>query len=278
MEWKDKSWDKKNISKYNLAVQISKSYIRLANSDAKSEKVIALAQVPFMWNNEFISDKFLATLKTSGIPISKKYAKVNFCIENDCFCLMPESLVNIENLKDILSINCAIPLNDFVQKDIYKPEQIGIIYSVNEKLKNWIKTHFPSSTLKHTAFYILETFVHKINNSNNSIFIYLQSNILYALVVINHKIHLLNTYYCNNAADILYYTTAIMDALNLPVDNVNLYISGEISKTGETIDTLKNYYPKIYFIENAIQTHLPNTINRFENHFYTLIINQLLCE
>ena len=173
MEWKDKSWDKKNISKYNLAVQISTSYIRLANSDAKSNKIIALAQVPFIWNNEFVADKFVNAAQSSGIPISKKYAKTNFCIENDCFTLMPDALVANDNLTDILAINANIPINNTVQKDVFKTEQIALIYSVNSQLKNWIKTHFPSSSLKHSCYYILETFVHKINNVNTNILLYL---------------------------------------------------------------------------------------------------------
>ncbi len=278
MEWKDKNWDKKNISKYHLAVQISSTHIRLANSDAKSNKILAVAQVPFMWNNEFIADKFLLAVQSSGIPISKKYAKVNFCIENDCFTLMPEALTASDNLTDILAINCSISANDLVQKDIFKPEQIALIYSVNIQLKNWIKTHFPSSSLKHSCYYILETFVHKINNVNTNILLYLQSTILYILVVKNGKTILLNTYYNTNSNDLLYYTTAVTDALNIPTDDFNLYISGEISKSGETVNLLKNYFTKFYFIDNAFSANLPSIISGKENHFYALIFNQLLCE
>jgi hypothetical protein len=278
MEWKDKSWDKKNISKYHLAVQISTSYIRLANSDAKNNKILALAQVPFLWNNEFIADKFLLAIQSSGIPISKKYAKVSFCIENNCFTLMPESLTSNDNLSDILSINCSISANDFVQKDIFKPEQIALIYSINIQLKNWIKTHFPSSSIKHSGYYLLESFVHKISPTNTSLVAYLQSNLLYVLVTKNGKVNLLNSYFCSNSSDLLYYITAVTDALNIATDNLNLYLSGEIAKTGESVEVLKNYFTKFYFIDNALSANLPQLINGKENHFYSLICNQLLCE
>ena len=278
MEWKDKNWDKKNISKYHLAVQISSTHLRLANSDAKSNKILAIAQVPFMWNNEFIADKFLLAVQSSGIPISKKYAKVNFCIENDCFTLMPEALTASDNLTDILAINCSISANDLVQKDIFKPEQIALIYSVNIQLKNWIKTHFPSSTIKHASYYLLESFVHKISSTGISVVVYLQSNRLYILVTKNGQVNLLNSYYCTTSSDLLYYTTAVTDALNIPTDGFNLYLSGEIAKTGETVDVLKNYFAKFYFIDNALSANLPQFINGKENHFYSLICNQLLCE
>lgn len=257
-EWLSKQLNKNTLEEYHLRIVLHQSFFALGVSSLNKAALIAYAHIPCKWNFEvFDKEEFLSIVKSSGIPFSKKYARVSFVFHHQYFTLFPASLDLPEINQSALGLNCAIE-GSSVLKNNMPQQNINVLFAVHTPLYDWLKKHFPGANFKHHACVAAKYFFN-FTQAGEQHKVFMQKDGQELLVVIYKGQQLLwnNAYQVHHENDILYFLSAVLQDLTIPPNGMQLYVFGKLTQEKNTTQLLQNYFPEMHLLSTPAELAIP---------------------
>ncbi|MDR2064959.1 MAG: DUF3822 family protein [Prevotellaceae bacterium] len=253
----DRKFDSKKISKYRLSIQISLDGFLFcifdANNFCLAVKILKIEKTDI--DNLFVTEPLLA----------KRFSTVKCIVVNQKSTLVPNNCFDKNKSGEYLKFVCSINDEKIFSHKIRKTGAY-CVFAVDKDIYETVKKYQPQ-----TEFYNqnIPLICSALSNKGKNMFVFFESKTIDIVVADNGKLLLQNSYKVESTGDAIYFVAAVKKILNIEPDNI--YLSGKTNEyeREEFSSFFEKTKPEIYKdmifitgIENALLLTLLDKLNK----------------
>ena len=249
---------KSDAYKYALCMELRTGSFSYAIINEVEQKVVFSKKIEF----KTLSNENLNRLLDAA-HFDLEYKSISVSISTDRTTLVPDSIFNTSDPKDIFKLNHIEPIDNIEYARI--PE-LGIV-TIYE-LPNWIKTTFVKRFLKIKIVHHSSVLLKGIFNKPSKLpaaHVFKEEDLFYLVLTEQGKLNYFNLFKSSEINDLVYYYLFVLDQKELDPDTIPLHVYG-IKPTNKIIGQLNNLLSKPSIVHSA---------ENQQSHF--ILTNQLLC-
>ena len=261
-----------NSQQYTLSIRVTSSGFCFCVLDNVARQFI------FFKNKAFDSLNIaeIEQLVNADPIFNYPYKKIIIAYGGQSYSLMPSELFDAEKAKEIISFNQSLQAGETVRYEQLLKTNIINIYSVPENLLQFLMPKFPNASIIHQSTLLIgDTIRQSQEQQAKQLHIDVHGGFFYATIVDNGKLILSNSFVYENATEFAYFVLNLFSKFDLNQDETHLFFSGNISKTGDEVDILKNYVRHIIFTEVSGYSFIPQ-FQELPHHEFSKLLK--LCE
>lgn len=192
------------------------------------------------------------------------------------FTLLPSSFYEPEKARDLLEFNIGKnPDETVITNDV---EDIKLVYSIPNDIKNTIDKLFPSHNLKHIGYSTVKLFFNHFQLKNAELFLNIHNGQTEIVIKKDKKPLLYNVFNTLSDEDVLYYLLFSVEQFNLNPSTVKVAIAANRETSDTLFTAVKKYIKNVDFAVSDKLIIRKEELEKLPHHFYFTSLNRLLCE
>ncbi len=261
-----------------LSIFVSSNSFQYAIFNNEFKNVVALQDVEFNEDKlpEYDAIEMIALLCNNSLLYQKKFEKVNICILNIQFTLLPESFADATDMNELLNFTNG---QSKVGKSLtHKTKQCNFSYKLSNDWIDFFGKTFPNASIRHSGAVQIGLLFEHLSLVNTNLFLSIRTSLIEISVKKNNQLLFYNVFSFESKEDILYYLLSTMEQMELNPLSCKLSIASELETNDELIKIIKKYIKEVEFCVLDKSITFQKTNNQLPNHFYFTLLNQHLCE
>ena len=163
------------------------------------------------------------------------------------FCFYPSLLFKEEERRAILELGTQVHSTDIIYSQEMLSKDTQLIYSLSFNVLKWLEQNFPDAQITHQA-----DLWDKFSQNLDSIecFLHLEETYFELYIGSREKLLFYKQHYYKTKEELLYWMLQSFEAQQILATEVNLFVSGELNLTEESLDLLKRYIGNVSSYSN----------------------------
>lgn len=261
-----------------LSIFVSSNTFQYAIFTNEFKNVVALQDVAFNEDKlaEYDAIEMIALLCNNSLLNQKKFEKVNICILNNQFTLIPESFANATDINELLNFTNGQSIAG--KSFTHKTKQCNFSYKLSNDWIDFFGKTFPNASIRHSGAVQISLLFEQFSLLSTNLFLAIHTSQIEISVKKNNQFLFYNVFSFESEEDILYYILFTIEQLELNPLSSKLVVAAELETKNSLIKSIKKYIKEVEFcvLDKSIQ--FQNNNNQLPNHFYFTLLNQHLCE
>jgi hypothetical protein len=225
-------------------------------------------------HSDELCDLFLQFVNENGFN-KTNYKNIIVNWAGDHFTLVPSSFYDSEKAKEMLQFNIGnIEGESTFTNDI---NDIKLVFSIPEELKNSLDRTFPNHSFKHIGYSSMKLFFTHFQLKNADVFLNIHQGQTEVLIKKDKKPVLYNIFKTQNDEDILYYLLFSIEQFDLNPTDLKLFISANKPVTDNLFSAIKKYVRNVDFTVSDKMIIRKEAFSQTPHHYYFSVLNSLLC-
>ena len=243
-----------NSQQYTLSIRVTSGGFCFCVLDNTSRQFIFFKNKAF----DSLNTSEIEQLINADLIFNYPYKKIIITYGGQSYSLMPYELFDANKATEILSFNQSLQTGETVKHEQVLKTNIINIYSIPENLLQFLSRKFPDASILHQSTVLISDAIRQSQEQQaKQLHIDVHADFFYATIVDNGNLILSNSFTYENTAEFAYFVLNLFSKFDLNQDETHLFFSGNISKTGDEVDMLKNYIGKIIFAEVSGYSFIP---------------------
>ncbi len=200
--------------------------------------------------------------------------------QNKYSTLIPQPLFSEDHKNLYLGFNQPFQENSRIVFDEVKNNEAVNVYYLPNLVVEKAKDFWPNVNLLHFSTGLIESLSINFKNKvdTKTLFVNLRDDCFDLVYFKENKLHYYNSFDFLTKEDFIYFLLISIDQLMLNPEDVNLIISGDISKTDDTYSMIHQYIKNYSFISRNDNYNYSYVLDELKYHKYYTLFNALQCE
>jgi hypothetical protein len=276
----DKTFDSTKTKDFHLSVQISPDGLYFAILDLIKGKYIVLNGYNFFLKRPRLLLKQVKEIVDKDNLLRLEYKSIEILYSTGIFTLVPAAFYSEKDEIAVMGFNHSIEKGFIVRKTYFQRTGAWCLFAMPESLDEYLETIFPSATIRHNLFPLIENGLK--GNLNHPLRQQIHLNFLrdyFEIAVINgSRLLECNIFNYQTERDILYYVLYIFDQLKLLPEESEVIIHGHLPQVSPVYHLLKKYIRKTSFAKFESIFQHSYTFNQLPDHYFSSLLNVYKCE
>jgi len=277
----DKSFKESQTRSYKLSIQLWYNGLVFTVYNSEKNKFLGVESYSFS-DIESINQipSFLGKVLNNRPSFAFPYESVFLMYQNSFSTLIPLPLFNEEQKNLYLGFNQPFQENSRIVFDDVKNSEAVNIYYLPNLLVEKAKDFWPNVSILHFSTGLIESLSVNFKNKvdTKTLFVNLNDSSFDLVYFKENKLHYYNSFDFLTKEDFIYFLLISLDQLLLNPEDVNLIISGNISKTDDTYRMIHQYIKNYSFIPRNDNYNYSYVLDELQYHQYYTLFNALQCE
>lgn len=276
----DKTFDSTKTKDCHLSVQISPDGLYFAILDLVKGKYIVLNGYNFFLKRARLLLKQVKEIVEKDVLLRMEYNSIEVLYSTGIFTFVPVTFYAEKDLAGVVSFNHSLEKGFIIRKTLFQRTGAWCLFAVPESLSEYLETIFPSGTIRHNLFPLIENALkHNLNHpSRCQIHLNFFRDYFEIAVIDGAKLRNCNIFNYQNERDILYYVLYIFDQLKLSSEESEIVIHGHLPQVSPVYHLLKKYIRKTSFARYESVFQHSYTFNQVPDHYFSSLLNIYKCE
>jgi len=205
----------------------------------------------------------------------KKFEKVNICVLNNKFTLLPEAFAESTDMNALMNFSGGEQFNNKILQ--HKTKYCYFCYAIPIDWLDYFGKTFPQASIRHAAAVNVSLLFEQFSLSQTQLYLNLHQSQLEISVKTNNQFIFYNVFSFESKEDILYFLLFTMEQLNLNPLVCKLSIAGQLETNDDLIKSIKKYVKSVDFCVLDKSVTIANKTTAIPNHYYFTLLNQHLC-
>jgi hypothetical protein len=261
-----------------LSVQVGPSSFMYAISTHSFKNVIELCHVEItrLANSTFDLVEKISFLVNNYRLASRKFEKVNICISNTEFTILPRAYAVEGEIRAYLEFATgADPSKKTLQHNI---RNVSFCFALEPELLSYFERVFPHASLRHSGAVNIELFFSQYSIVNQNLYLTIGEGYIELVAKEKNELLFYNVFNCENDEDVLYYFLFMVEQFQLNPLYIKLSLAGERAVSDDLIKSIKLYVKHVDFCVTGSAVHRDGELTTLPQHYYFTLLNQHLCE
>ena len=275
----DEAFHPKLSKSYHLAMQAGADGMYYTVLDPAINKYVLLETFTF----QGIHDTHDIAQSIENVIAQKEnlrllYKGVSFAMINNRSTLVPNPLFDNEKKAKYLGFNHALEKDEEVLVDMMKNIEAKNIFALSGEIKNAIKKHHSYASFHHFSTPLIDGLVSQYKNQNGKkVVVHIQASHFEIVVLEGKSLVFYNTFNYASGEDFIYYLLFVCEQLKLNPEQMELILTGEITRESSIYNLLFKYVRNVKFGDRPEAFQYSAKTDLFQKHFYRNIFSQYLC-
>lgn len=236
-------------SQHTLSILIHRNGLSYAIADSNHKSIIALGSHDFMDHSpEEELHQFVSNYLGEKKIIGSSFSDIRVCYVNNLSSFVPLALFDTNKKGSYLEKHVDIRKQDYVSVDVISSLQIASVYIPYVNVNNMLLESFGKFSYVHCSSLLLEVLSKgPIANTQAFWFVHIQFDLAYFFILQSGKLQFYNVFHWHNEKDILYYAMAVAKDNSLALDQITLWMSGQVIAGDQNHQLLSKYIYEIDF-------------------------------
>ena len=201
--------------------------------------------------------------------LQKDFSSVLVVHENNLSTLVPNKYFSEDKLLEYLNFNIKTLATDYIAFDDVQKINAKNVYVPYIPINNYLFQNFGAFEYKHHTTIFIEKLLSLSSSEEKKVYVNVSSKNFDGVVIQNKKLQFSNSFDFETKEDFIYYILFTFEQLNLDVEKVKLYFSGDIELESEIYNSTYQYIRNIFFLES--NNSIFNTISYSKHSNYILL-------
>lgn len=247
----DSRFEPENLSQFRLFVLAGPIRMHICVVDADNNRCLTFEsyQTEDNGSSQHFIERVEQIIDTHPYLSARFWKSIHFCIANDKFTLIPESLFKAENCANYLKLNCEIDLEvEDLKYFVHKQAGIVNVFSMPKHYEKLARSFYPGKKIHfiHHTSPLMETCMRLPVSSGSSLLICVGYEFMTILVKDQYQLRFCNKFFFKTDEDFLYYLFLVIEELGL-TPYAQMILFGEINPKASKFLELKKYFPNAVF-------------------------------
>lgn len=193
--------------------------------------------------------------------LKSKADKVVVIYHHKTFSWVPKALFNPDNLSDYLKYNTKLLAQDYLDYDALESKEMVNVYVPYTNINNYFFDRYGDFTFLHSSTVFLAAISNRFAKAQVQVVAHLEDATLMLGALSQNKVLLINSYSVTSPEDFAYYLLFIMEQLQLKGEDVQLTLSGPISKEDDYYLLAYRYVKEVDLLEDDQQPFLLKNVD-----------------
>ena len=253
----------------NLLIELSDFGMSILTYSKKLNKIFGIT-VNLFEDDDIIEDNVYNVLQNISEPFS--FETILFFYSIKSFLLVPQKFYHADLNKEMLSLIHGDQIEAKILVDHIEKEDIFNVYRIDEKLHNAILIGLPNAKFMHTTSVQLQK-----RGPGSYIIAIVFYNTIKTILYHNDQLVLVQQFSFNSPQDVAYHLLNICQQNELKPAEIELWLSGMITKESNLFQQLHNYFLNISFMSASETYSLDNEMRDIPAHFFSHLSELALC-
>jgi len=208
------------------------------------------------------------------------YLDFYFLIQNNYSTLIPSPLFDKKNKNLYLGFNQPFQEDHRIVFDQLKNTETANVYYLPNPIAEKVKEFWPNARIHHYSSALIEglsiNFKNKIDS--NSLFIDLHEDNFDLVYFKENRLSYYNNFQFRTKEDFIYFLLSTIEQLMLNPEEVQLIMMGNIDKSTQNYEMIRQYIRHSEFIPRNENFHYSYMLDDVLHHNYYTLYNLLQCE
>jgi len=194
----------------------------------------------------------------NDLQLQKDFSSVLVIHQNNLSTLVPNDYFIEDKLSEYLNFNIKTLATDFITFDDVNCINAKNIFVPYVNINNYLFQNFGEFEYKHHISVLIKNLINNTESKEKSVFVNVSKTNFDVIVLENDALLFSNTFSFETKEDFIYYILFTFEQLNLEVEKIALYFTGDIEKESEIYKITYQYIRNVFFLEskNSIFNHL----------------------
>ena len=264
------SFAQHNLSNVELIVEVNNDYLVLALSKIDDKKIIAYEYFEFNAEGENWNTIFSEAKAQSKIFLSD-YATCRLFYNVPEMLVVPALYDDEENAKTYLNTFYGnLKTNAVEINKLQAFNNVSIVYSVDEQLKQIIDDSFKPASVQHTCSKLLQKIYRTEQNENRkNLHLFFYNKMFVVVLVKNTQLQFIKPVNYTLPNDMLYFILNVIKQYGVNIDDVQLKVAGFINIDSAELAALQNYFAHVIIQKPTEANSAEHFFNNFPEHYFT---------
>ena len=245
--------NKENHISKRLSIQISLNGFSFCIINIESNKIEEIKQTDFRtkFSPEQTLHEIIKEFDKSPL-LQNNFNGIEVIYDSDLYTFVPKALFDPSNQREYLRYSIKTLATDYITHDNIKQHELINVYIPYTNINNYIFERFGSFDYYHATTLLVEQLLQKEkNNSETSVFAYINNSNFHLIAVQNGRLKICNTFVHETAEDFLYYLMFTAEQLQLNPEEFSLFLLGDIHSDHPYYKIAYNYIRNIQLLRNT---------------------------
>lgn len=215
-----------------LSIQLSLNGLSFCTLDPYHQEVTRYEHLDFGWEIDTQDLGIKLSQFIGDHQIDKyTYQAIQVVHTNHLFGVVPQSLFDPQYLNSYVKYNTALLANDTLSHDLIQPWDIQVVYVPFANANNLIFDRFGSFEYHHHTELLFKTLrPGLLDNSESTLLIHLQGQLMTIMVFQGKKLLLVNVFKAFTEEDFMYYLLFVGEQIQLDIHKTQFIASGALNE------------------------------------------------
>ena len=205
-----------------------------------------------------------------------KRVLVNYVSEKST--LVPSAYYSEEEKDRFFFFNHAVSTSEKMVLADYVPAiDSYLLYSIDQKIKEFISKKFPGSISKSTSTVFVSSVLHEMLNKGKYVAIHIRDSYLDVLLY-NNGLKFYNSFQYQGIDDFIYFLLASSEQFKFNPNECEVFVSGNCDVHSDLMDYVRKYFMKLTFAVTEKNIQRDGEKLELASHFYYTLFTRINCE
>ena len=250
---KDRRFSSSLLAQYHLSLHISGDSFKVSCIDPVANKCLLLDT--YKLSHDHGPQRIQALEKIyqdHHLLAAAGWANATLCVDNQQYTLIPERLLQQDQLEHYLALACAVGESS-VQHCLHSSFNVAVIFAIEPLLLAWFQeTYAPAASLQiiHQATNLIEGAWEYLKCQKSvmtpQVFVFSSATHLHITALQKGRLLYYNRFKYNNSDEFLHYILIVMQSLKLDTNFHTVILAGSTTKNSLAYRKACNYIRNLY--------------------------------
>lgn len=280
---KDDKFDVDALHHYNLSLLIGIRDLQVCVVDTRSNRCLLLEDYVLAKVSSY--SELVETLKNlfddHHLLKAGFWKTTKIAVKNNKFSFIPIPLFDEDSLYEYLNVNCKVnpQTSNFYYYKHIKSDAVNV-FAINKMLGEWVVSLYPNADviLSHQASSLIEGVLKLKENSQNTLYLYIDRFKLHILAVQPSGLRYYNQFPIKKFADYMRYISLVMQGLDYKQQNTKVVMWGYLGKQSPHFNEFNKYLKNISFGDRPSFLDYSYLFDEVQDHHYFDLYSVYLCD
>ncbi len=275
----EKETKEENKTLLKLSIQVSLNGLSFCLVNSQKHKLVWYKKITF--NKELNPVKVLEEIETfyqNGKHLQQEINEVVLLFSNDLYCLVPEPLFIEKEASSYLKYNTKILKTDVVAHDTIPEIEVVNVYIPYINITNYFFDRYGEFEYKHCTSILIQEILKLSPPEGKQVYLHNYEGYFDLVVIRDGKLLLCNTFHYETKEDFIYYLLFTAEQLKLDPLELNLFLTGSITKSSPFYEIVFSYVKNVQFLEPTFNLTIEQEISGNFSAEAFLLLKSLKCE
>ena len=283
----DKLLSKFATENYKLSIQLSSNGFSFSVLEVNRNKLLSLESYQLSKPESIATSVTHESVVLLAIEelflqfnwIGKKFAAINFIVENEKSTLIPMPLFDPAELNTYLKFSHNVREDEDIISNSMPNLEAFNVFSILKNLREKISSMFPDAIISNLSNTLIEGILinHKNQNIKNKVFVNVRNSIFDVVLIDGKRLIFHNSFKYKTKEYFIYFLIFVFEQLRINPEEVELILLGNIQKNSSLYEIAYNYIREISFGKRSELFKYSYVFDEIPEHFFYNLLNSNLC-